>query len=264
MRFISSLTILLCGLLKLGQPVAFGALVAMSDARISNLGVNVDPARGTVVFSDPWSSEAFAQAQNSLGELDQQFDFTLGGMASANGIATFANGHGDANALSLTARSTGNASISGGTDATASSVGNGTLSNSFTITRKPGVTDPTINVTFSLGMIGALQALTDGFGCLAETSLNVNLLVDGNPVLFYTDSISIGFNDSQARSVSQTLTQALTLQYDTSFFLLTRTDSEVRVKGIPEPSNALMGSMLLGVIALSTFRRPRTAQRVSP
>jgi len=66
--------------------VAIGILIAgsvhataIATSQISFSNLQIVPASGTVVFLDQWTAEAFAQAQNSLGELVNQSDSSTGG-----------------------------------------------------------------------------------------------------------------------------------------------------------------------------------------
>ena len=242
----------------LHAPHVWAAAQATSDLRF--LSLQITPTAGAISFAGPWDVSAFAQGANSLAELDVDFQSNPGGPIAANAAVTYANAHGDANGLSLTGNAESNVFIPGTIEAFAASAGRGTLSNSFMITG--GVGD--VSVTFSLGMSGVLQALTDAFGLQAETELIVNMQLDGDPVLFYTDLLSIGPNSSAMRPVSQTLTEIRTLHFNTPYFLLAEADSESRgINAIPEPSNALIGSMLLCSVALTALSRPRRASLVS-
>lgn len=52
--------------------------IANSTLSLSNLQI-ISPVGTSVIFLDTWTAEAFAEAQNNLGELDSQFDSSLGG-----------------------------------------------------------------------------------------------------------------------------------------------------------------------------------------
>lgn len=252
-----SLIIILCGMLQFGQSAAYATVIASSSISISNLQIN--PASGTVIFLDPWSSTAFAEAQNSLGEWDAQFDSNIGGSALANATVTYANASGGANGLSLTANAGSNVFIPGSIEAAAAAIGRGTLFNSFMITG--GVGD--VNVTFSLGMIGALQVMTDQFGQLAETEVIVSLELDGDSVLYYRDHLLIGPSSSDMRTSPTALTGMRTLQFDAPYFLLAEADSESRgintpIRPVPDGGStlSLLGTALTG---LAAWRRKSSA-----
>src|SRR4029077_6855748 len=71
---------------------------AMASSSINFSNLQITPSSGSVSFGGPWTADGFAQAQNSLGELDAPFDSNVGGIASANAAVTFASGLGSANA----------------------------------------------------------------------------------------------------------------------------------------------------------------------
>ncbi len=108
---------------------------AIANSQISFFNLQIIPTSGTVVFLDPWTAEAFAQAQNSLGQFAQQFNSSVGGVAQADALVTFAQGHGIASAVNLTAGADSHGNIPGTTTAQARSTGIGDFFNSFTIVR---------------------------------------------------------------------------------------------------------------------------------
>src|SRR5713226_3678636 len=64
--------------------------LALSDITASDLIVT--PAAGSIAFDSTFLAQAFAQAQNSLGQLDSRFDVGVGTPAMANASVTGANG----------------------------------------------------------------------------------------------------------------------------------------------------------------------------
>jgi hypothetical protein len=74
---------------------------AIADSQISFSNLQIIPASGTIVFLDGWTAEAFAQAQNGLGELANQCDSSTGGSASANAAVSFATSHASASAVTV-------------------------------------------------------------------------------------------------------------------------------------------------------------------
>src|SRR6266849_5882248 len=103
--------------------------LALSDISASNLSVT--PAAGSIAFDSTFIAQAFAQAQNSLGQLDSRFDGGVGMTAMANASVTGANGHGMAGASQWNAGSDVNLS---GVSGQAASQGQGLWSTTFTIT----------------------------------------------------------------------------------------------------------------------------------
>jgi hypothetical protein len=107
----------------------YATAIASSEISFSNLEIVSET--GTVVFVGAWSAEAFGQTSNSRGELASQFDSSIGGTATANVTANFANTTGTASASQLAATATSKVDLPGSQPAQALSVGSGTLFNSF-------------------------------------------------------------------------------------------------------------------------------------
>jgi hypothetical protein len=223
---------------------------AIANSQISFSNLQIVPASGTVVFLDVWTAEAFAQAQNSLGQLVSQFNSSTGGAATANATVNFATAHGDASAVNLGANASSSVNIPGTTTAAASSMGFGTLSNSFLITGGSG----NVQVNFSVNLTGSLNVFTDAFGRKAETETIFDLELDGTPVLFRNDLLSIGPNSSNSRSFSQALLDTRTLQFNTPSFIVALVDSEsLGINQVPEPSSITV--LLAGLVVLGALRR---------
>ena len=238
---------------------AFGLLTprcvhatAIANSAISFSNLQIAPSTGTILFLDDWSAEAFAQAQNSLGELNNQFDSSIGGAAAANATVTFATSADNASATNLTGSASSSVNIPATITAQASSVGRGTLFNLFVITGGSGDVD----VNFSVDLTGSLDLLTDAFGQLAQTETIFDLELDGNPILFRDDILSIGPNAFASMPFSQKLSDTRTLQFDTFYFILAQADSESQAINIPEPSTVTL--MLAGLITLTRYIRRKT------
>lgn len=225
---------------------------AIANSTISFSNLQITPATGTIIFLDDWTAEAFAQAQNSLGQLVSQFNSSTGGAAAANATVTFATSAGNASATNLTGSASSSVNIPGTITAQALSVGRGTLFNLFVITDGTGDVD----VNFSVDLTGNLNVFTDAFGQLAQTETIFDLELDGNPILFRDDILSIGPSDSKNLSFSQNLFDSRTLQFDTLYFILAQADSESQAINIPEPSSLTL--MLAGLIILTRYIRRKT------
>ena len=228
----------------------YATAIANSTIAFSNL--QITPSTGTIIFLYDWTAEAFAQAQNSLGQLAQQFDSSFGGAAAANATVTFATSAGNASATNLTGSASSSVNIPGTTTAQALSVGHGTLFNFFLITDGTGDVD----VNFSVDLTGNLNVFTDAFGQLAQTETIFALELEGNPILFRDDILSIGPSSSSALAFSQALQDTRTLQFDTPYFVLAEADSESQAINIPEPSTVTL--MLAGLITLTRYIRRKT------
>ena len=237
---------------------------AMSMANITfSLHITSDPGT-SVVFSDNWTAEAFAQANNSLGQLQTPFDSSQTGTATADtkGV-TWADGHGQADPVHLIGGAQSNANIPGTTLGQASSQGQGTLFNFFEITTNdPNATD--VQVDFSVDLAGGVSAFTDTNGLSARSEVIFDLEVDGARVngLFLDSLLSINPNSPPAPGIPQMLSGSLTLQPDTPYFLLAEADAESMVANTPEPSTLAL--MLTGFGALTGFARKMRAGTTPP
>ena len=73
--------------------------VARSSISISDL--TITPSSGSVVFMNPWTAEAFDQAQNSLGDNQSQFNTSVGGIAQLIASVPFASAQSSADAMNM-------------------------------------------------------------------------------------------------------------------------------------------------------------------
>lgn len=194
--------------LCLSQVQEAGA-TAIANSDLSFFNLQITPQFGAIDLLFDWELEAFAEAKNSLGELDQDYDFSLsGGTVSADAMVTWADGHGDASApiffppdLSVTANANSNVNCPGCDPKAASSLGRGSLLNEFVITGGLG----TVDVDFSANLLGDLYVFTDECGLFAITEVIFGLELDGNPILFHHDLLAIGPNSSDRLPVSEAL-----------------------------------------------------------
>jgi hypothetical protein len=230
----------------LTPPNLHATAIAFSEIFFSNLQI-IHPAGTDLVFLNTWTAEAFAAATNSTS----QFNSSVGGVAKADAgkiAETFAEGHGFASALDITASAESDGNIPGTTTALALSKGIGDLFSSFMIVGGVGLVD----VSFSVDITGSLDVFTDAFG-LAEADTIFALEVDGSPVLFDFKLLSVGPSSSDSLAFSESLFGTITLSFDTTSFLFVSLDSEVTVTNkVSEPSTlALMLAGLWPSCALS-------------
>lgn len=230
--------------LVLSQPVA---ATAIANSSIDFANLEISPDSGTVVLLDLWTLAAFAEANNSLGEADADFDTALSpAMANAAASVAFAAASGNATALGdppdfeVTGSAASSVNIPGCDPAAAFAKGLGTLFNSFVITGGTG----TVNVDFGVDISGALKVMTDDCGVKAETETIFSLELDGNPILFRHDLLSIGPNSSQTLTFSERLATTVSLDFDTEHFLLLQLDSESSGL-VPEPP--MIALLLVGL-----------------
>jgi hypothetical protein len=244
------LTLLLLGLCLAFPPGAQATAIATSSIAFSNL--SIVPASGSVILPDAWTLAAFAQAQNSLGELEPRFALQFSpSTAAADAVVTYADSHGQASALHtppdllVTGMASSTVNIPGCNGTEAFSTGHGTLFKTFMITGGTGA----VAVQLGADITANLHVLTDACGGLADTEVNFHLDIDGEPQLFYNTLLAIGPSDEALLSASPSLTHALALQYDTPYFLLLEVDSESHGRSdVPEPSTLLL--LLSGCLGL--------------
>jgi hypothetical protein len=96
----------------------------------------------------------------------------------------------------------------------------------------------------------------------ASTETVFALELDGSPILFRHDALSIGPSASQNLAFSTTLTSSRSLQFGTSYFVFLQPDSESRgVSTVPESTTILVycGLAAVGLTLLQlavNLRRP--------
>ena len=175
------------------------AALAVADSRIGFGNLAITPSAGTFSLVEPWSIEAFAHADNSLGQSDSQFTPAVSpGAATAVASETWANASGravasgDPPSLAVAGSASSNVNIPGCSPGAAFSNGRGTLSNFFT----PSGGDDSVDVGFAIDISGALNLMTDACGIRAFTETVFTLAVDGLPVLFDLRFHEIGPSDA--------------------------------------------------------------------
>lgn len=231
------------------------AALAIADSDLAFSNLDIDAGGRTVSLLEPWTLDAFAEARNSLGELDQQSDITSSpGTAKVAAAVTHAEATGEVAALAdppafdLGGTAASAVDLPGCGPASASAKGRGTAFSSFAIEGSGSVT-----VQIAVDVSAVLEVLTDVCGVLAETETVFALEIDGTPVLFLDRLLAIGRSDHETDRVSERLTATLTLEAGTPYFILLEADSESRaVVEVPAPSAVAL--LLAGLAALR--RRP--------
>lgn len=225
-------------------PQLAATVIVSTDIHASNIGIT--PSSGMVVFQQPWTAEAYAQAQNSLGEFDAHFDTSIGGVAQASAMVAFAGAeaeamapipnenfaHSDINIPNITAA--------------ASSLGRGTLFNTtFMITGGSGP----VTVNFSVPLTTMQSLFTDDTGLLATSEVVYGLTLDGTLISFLDIPLQIGPDSSLMLNSSQTLMGTATLNFGQAYTLYEEVDSESSgINVVPEPPTVLL--TLLGASTL--------------
>ena len=253
MNFHKFILVLLCGaLLFLPQKVTATA-IATSNLAFSNL--QIVPNSGSVELLDFWFLDTFAEAHNSLGEYDVDYDpdDDFDGNAKANAVVSFAAGHGEVSGpapdLSVAGNASSNVNIPGCDQIYADALGRGGAFNLFMITGGTG----TVDVEFSVDLSGNMSVFTDDCGLFADTEVIFGMELDGSAILSFQDYLHIGPSDSDARPISETLSTTLSLEFDSYYFLYMETDSESEAATVPAPSTGIL--LFSGLCALGFIRR---------
>jgi hypothetical protein len=157
------------------------AATAIANSMLNFRNLSIVPAVGAVTLADVWLLQAFAAANNSLGESDAQFNFALSpGTTSASAAVTWATGTGTATALGappdliVGGSAASSVNIPCCNPAAAFSEGHGRLSNSFTVDGAGPV-----SVQFGADISGVLNVMTDQCGLNAFTQAIFTLSVNG-------------------------------------------------------------------------------------
>lgn len=244
--------------LVFGAPQVASA-TAIASSNLSAFDLQMTPQSGVVELLFDWELEAFAEGRNSLGEIDDDFDFSFfGGGVSADGQVTWAQGEGDALApvffppdFNVFENASSAVDLPSGQPKAASSLGRGTLLNEFRVTGGTG----TVDVDFSVGLAGDLSVFTDANGSAASTEVIFGLELDSNLILDYDKLLSIGSSQSDSFAVSEVLSTTIPLEYDVPYFLYLEVYSE-STGIVPEPHTiALMLAGLGGVVGFSKKRK---------
>ena len=238
---------------------AHATAIAISDLGFSNL--QIVPESGTLEFLWDWEIEAFAEAKNSRGELDQDFDFSLfGGFVDADAAVTWASGHGEIAApdyyppdSDVSGYASTNVNCPGCDPKSASALGRGIATMwEFMIVDTAGTGTDQVNVDFSVDLEGGLLVSTDECGVFAKTDVIFGMELNDDIILFHQDSLAVGPNSFDSLSVYETLATTISLEYNVPYYLYLEVDSESEAAVVPEPGTIVL--MLVGLGWLSFFR----------
>jgi len=229
-----------------------------SSSSISLTSLTITPASGTVVFTDPWSTFVFAQAQNSLGGFNQNENFSTGTLVQTNAFVQFASGQALADPVNLvlSAGSSVNIPTIPVGPLAASSQGTAEIfNNTFMITGGTGQ----VNVTFN-AVLNSLQTLfTDVHGISATSEVVFALAINGNIVLFRDSPLAIGSNQFLQLPFNGNVgPNSMMLDYNEDYTIDIELDAESFGQSMPEPPTI---ALLFGGPALAFARRWIMAKR---
>jgi RHS repeat-associated protein len=223
---------------------------AISFVAVSNSfgSVTITPASGTLSFTSPLQTAAFAQAG-----ANGQYSALTPSVASATDIpapGSLATGAGTALLSPMSGSSRATGLIDGTTVGFDTSTGQASANGVFQIT---GASGP-VRVTFSVVINGELTLFTDAYGVAARGESVFALSINGIPDLFSDIPLSIGPNQTQILPFSQTLSDTMTLMPNTPYWLFEQADSEALVinssTAVPD---SMPGPGMAGYLALSLF-----------
>lgn len=227
---------------------------AIANSTLDFKNLSITPTAGGISLDGSWFLETFAHADNSLGQIDE--NFTPGsspGSVSASAVVTWASATGTASAPNdppdflVIGSAQSDVNLPGSGAAAAFGKSRSTLFNFFTLSGG----GPSVDVQFAIDISGLLNVMTDAFGVFAQTQTVFTLEVDGTPILFHNELLSIGPSDSDTKVVSTQLSKIVTLDSG-SHFLLLEADSE-SAGAVPEPPVGLL--LITGLAALAAARR---------
>lgn len=230
-------------------PIDANALV-VTDNTLTISSISITPSVGTASL-DPWTAEASATVDNSLGQSAGQFDSSLG-LAAANAAVSFVTAHGQADALAVTANASSAINLPGILNQ-AEATGLGNLFTVFTLSGGSGDVD----VTFSMHLEGLQHGFADAVGSIRNNELIASLELEGEVVLFRDSILSGGPRFADTTDIfSTTLSDTRTLTFDTRYFVFIQADAESNgINRIAEPTGLAL--ILAGLGWLACFRSRR-------
>jgi len=230
-----------------------------SSSTMDLTSLTITPASGTVVF-DPTTttSEAFAQAQNSFGGFDQEYNSGLGTKVTSNAMTQFACGKAAADPVNLVLNSYSNVNIPNEPIGfvAASSQGTADIYNTnFMITGGTG----SVNVTFDSFLKWVQNLATNINGINATSEVVFSLAINGTQVLFLDSPLMVGSNASASiENNNYELKNSTMLNYNEDYEIYIETDAESSGQSMPEPSTL---ALLFSGPALAFGRRWIMAKR---
>jgi len=234
------------------------------NTSLSLTQLQISPAFGSLQIQSPFAAGAFAQAQDSLGGFDQQFNSVNDTSTSAAALTALANANSAASMPALTLSSASAVNI--GVDASASSSAQAALGPAFGTgqglfqildSSNPGPNPVGVTFKATLNINQFLQTNFQGLNAFSEVIFQLQLPdLPDQPLLFFDNPISIGPSSTSNFASSPTLTGTVTLETNTSYTLIAEVDSESSgLNEIPEPSLLLLDGFGAGIVGLFLVRR---------
>jgi RHS repeat-associated protein len=224
--------------------------------------IAIDPSSGSVDYTAALQSSAFAQAgaNAQYGSIDPSTASSTD-VPVAGGLAT---GTGTASAALFMGSSGATGFIPGAAAGYDTSTGRASANGEFEII---GTSGP-VSVTFLTTISGLLSLSSDAYGVEGQGETVFTLSVDGTPVLFNDQILTIGPDQSQNGSYSETLSASMTLTAGTPYALWVEGDSETMVvnssvEAVPEPSESWLAAEGLAMLAFIFSVRRRFAAKAA-
>jgi hypothetical protein len=229
---------------------------AFASSEISVTQFSATPSSGAFALLDPWIATGFAEAKNSLGQLDSAFD-SSSTTAATGATVTWADAHGSASADTLSSAAGALATIGNVLNANSAATGLGSLWTTFEIA---DAGSGSVEVEFGLELLTSLLVFTDLEGRLAEAEAILTLEVGGQSVLLHHDQLSIGPSESRSSGFTGPLSGSIALSLNTPYVLVLALDAEARAVTVSDTSRLPIASV---VAALTLVHRWRGRRRTS-
>jgi RHS repeat-associated protein len=226
----------------------------------------ISPSAGSIQFVSPeisppgcvlssFCATAFAQAQDSLGGLQQQFNVGDNSSASASALTLLANANAAASAP-LQIGSVSDGVTIGNLTASASSTAQATLYATFEVI---GTSNP-VTLSFNAMLDGQQTLSTDSDGVFANSEVIFSAQLDNGDIpVFFDSPLSIGPSASVVNPITTTLTgNSSMIQPDTNVSIVVQLDAEssgLNIVSAPEPSTWLAVLVALGAGVLIARRK---------
>ena len=242
---------LLIGMFLIIPSSVYADAFSLSVVNFEN--VQVTSTAGTLTFGT-WQATAFSTAAHNLGGLTEQTNTATsnGGHASTTTTVTLASAAGVANGLDPSVNASSRVDVQDCV-CSASSIGRGTLFNTFTVT---GV-DGTVDVNIS-GFLDSLQIVsTDAFGLAAQSQILLSVVVDSIPVFsMQFPLLATGPNSMDLLQTIQQLAGSITVQANTQHTIsISVQAASSGTDAVPEPATAVL--LLSGLGFMSGLIRKR-------